>query len=309
MSTYALIVPLYRSAENIPDLIEALTKLSVSLDGDLEVVAVDDGSPDGAGNLMLTQHCSFPLKVVFHSRNFGSFTAIRTGLEHTDSTYSAVIAADLQEPPELILEFYQALLNDEADVVFGHRLERSDPLVTRITSKFFWAIYRRFVLPDIPPGGVDIFGANRKVIDAVLSIEEPNSSLVAQLFWVGFRRKLVPYKRRARQKGKSAWNMARRFRYMMDSIFSYSDFPILMVLWLGIFGCTASLLFACATIIARLLGYIEEPGYTSLAVLIVLFGSLSLFVQGVLGSYLWRALENSKHRPMRIVSHIRNNME
>lgn len=304
MSHFGLIVPLYRSAENIPDLVDVLTKLSEQLDGKMEVVAVDDGSPDGAGGLLLSCDCRFPLKVVFHSRNFGSFSAIRTGLENCSAPYVAVLAADLQEPPDLVLDFYRALAADEADVVFGRRTGRSDPLLTRMSSALFWMIYRRFVLPDIPPGGVDIFGANRKVVDAVLSIQEPNSSLVAQLFWVGFRRKFFPYLRRPRQRGKSAWNFSRRFRYMMDSIFSYSDAPIMVVLWLGLVGIFFSLMFAATTVTARLLGYIEEPGYTSLVLLVVLFGSLSLFVQGLLGSYLWRALENSKHRPLRIVSHI-----
>jgi len=304
MRNFGLIVPLYRSAENIPDLVDALAKLDDQLAGQLEVVVVDDGSPDGAGGLLLSCDHRFPIKVVFHSRNFGSFTAIRTGLEHCSAQYVAVLAADLQEPPELVLDFYRCLAAGEADVVFGRRVGRSDPLLTRVSSTLFWSVYRRLVLPDIPSGGVDIFGANRKVVDAVLSIREPNSSLVTQLFWVGFRREFISYTRRSRHKGKSAWNFSRRFRYMMDSIFSYSDFPIMMVLWFGLFGCMVSVSIGVITVAARVVGYINEPGYTTLVVLVLLFGSLSLFVQGILGSYLWRALENTKHRPLRVVSRI-----
>ena len=156
----------------------------------------------------------------------------------------------------------------------------------------------------MPEGGVDIFACNRAVIQAVLSIEEPNSSLIAQLFWVGYRRAFVPYKRQARQIGKSSWSLAARFRYMMDSIFSYSDLPIMLALWLGLVGCGISLLMALITLFAKINGNIEEAGYTSLIIMISFFGSLILLVQGILGCYVWRTSENAKRRPLRIISHV-----
>jgi glycosyltransferase involved in cell wall biosynthesis len=302
-----LVIPLYRNSESVPDLVSTLSGLSEKLGGELAVIAVDDGCPDRSGEFLLAAKCPFPLQVVFHSRNFGSFSAIRTGMEFATSPYLAVMAADLQEPPELVVEFVKLFENDEADVAFGKRVSRADPLISRALSTLFWSAYQRLILRDMPEGGVDIFGCNRKVVDAVLSIREPNSSLVAQLFWVGFRRKFVAYERRPRRHGKSAWSFSRRFRYLMDSIFSYSDLPILMVLWLGIFGCAVSFVFAIITVVARLLGYIQEPGYTSVVLLVIFFGSLTLAVQGIIGSYLWRAFENTKHRPLRIVSRVVQN--
>jgi hypothetical protein len=156
----------------------------------------------------------------------------------------------------------------------------------------------------MPKGGVDIFACNSMVKDAVLEIEEPNSSLIAQLFWVGFRRDFVVYDRQARKIGKSAWNLSRRFRYMMDSIFSFTDLPIMLALWLGLMGCLVSVALGAVTIVAKLSGYIEEAGYTSLFILIAFFGSLILLVQGILGCYIWRTSENSKRRPLRIISHV-----
>jgi hypothetical protein len=128
--------------------------------------------------------------------------------------------------------------------------------------------------------------------------------LVAQLFWVGFRRKFVPYERRERQHGKSAWSFSKRFRYMMDSIFSFSDLPILAVLWLGVAGSFLSISVGLITVIGWLLGYVSEPGYTTIVILITFVTSAVLAGQGILGCYLWRALENTKHRPLRIISHI-----
>lgn len=306
MTSRSLVVPVYRNAENIPSLVKALGELHAALHGDLEVVFVIDGSPDNSGQLLADQVPTFPFrcKIVFHSRNFGSFAAIRTGMEVASGEHIAAMAADLQEPPELVLEFFAILASGRADVVFGKREGRSDTAVTRFLSNTFWRVYRTFVLPDIPKGGVDVFACNRAVRDAVLSIEEPNSSLVVQLFWVGFRREFVPYVRRPRLHGKSAWNLSRKVRYMMDSILSFSDLPIMIVLWVGIAGCIVSLLVGAGTLFARLAGYIDQAGYTTIVLLVLFIGSLMLMVQGMLGLYIWRTAENTKRRPLRIISNI-----
>lgn len=304
--THSLIIPVYRNAENVAELVEALGELAARIGPTFEVVLVVDGSPDASGPMLLERQKDFPFrsKIAFHSRNFGSFTAIRTGLELASGRYFAVMAADLQEPPEVVLAFFDLLARDSADVVFGQRAERNDPFLRTLASNTFWALYRRLVVPDIPPGGVDVFACNRAVRDAVLDIAEPNSSLVAQLFWVGYRRAFVPYARRERRHGTSAWNFSRRLRYMMDSIFSFSDAPIMLVLWIGAFGCLLSLVLGVVTLVAKLAGLITVSGYTAIILLILFFGSSSLAVQGILGCYLWRAFENTKRRPLRLISRV-----
>lgn len=302
----SLVIPVYRNEENVSALILALEELNDQSSSQIEVIFVIDGSPDRSGELLFNarHHFSFPSKIVFHSRNFGSFTAIRTGIEYATGKSIAVMAADLQEPPELILEFFSVLEADTSDIVFGQRSGRNDSWLRDRMSIAFWSIYRKMVIKDIPKGGVDIFACNSKARDALLQIREPNSSLVAQLFWVGFRRSFVTYERRQRLNGKSAWSFTSRLRYMMDSVFSFSDIPILFVLWFGIAGCLLSLFFGILVLVARLLGYIEEPGYAGLAVLISFSASSILAVQGIIGSYLWRTFENTKQRPLRIVSRV-----
>ncbi|MGE0281530.1 MAG: glycosyltransferase family 2 protein [Rhizobiaceae bacterium] len=306
MTKRSLVIPVYRNAANIPSLAAALEDLNRDVGGDLEVIFVIDGSPDNSGQLLveLSAKTPYPCKVVFHARNFGSFTAIRTGMEMASGEHIAAMAADLQEPPELIVRFFEILDSGRADVVFGERTGRSDPWLTKTLSNIFWNAYRKVVLPDMPKGGVDIFACTRAVRDAVLSIEEPNSSLVVQLFWVGFRREFVGYQRQPRVHGKSAWNFSRRLRYMMDSVLSFSDFPIMMVLWIGAIGCAVSLVLAIVTIIGKLSGYIEQAGYATQILLTLFLGSLILTVQGILGLYIWRTAENTKRRPLRIVSHV-----
>jgi len=302
----SLIVPVYRNEENVDELVAALHDLSDRLAGRLEVVLTIDGSPDRSGELLAAAlpGFRFPCRLIFHSRNFGSFTAIRTGMEMASGEHLAVMAADLQEPPELVLRFFEILDAGDADVVFGRREGRDDGWVSTLLSNAFWGFYRRFVVSDVPVGGVDMFACSRRVRDEVLLIEEPNSSLIAQLFWVGFRRAFVGYTRRPRRAGTSGWSIARRLRYMLDSIFSFSDLPILLVLWLGIGGVALSILFALVIVVARLAGAIDEPGYATIVLLITFFGSLGLAVQGVIGSYLWRTFENTKRRPLRIVRRV-----
>lgn len=299
----SLVIPVYRNEENIDDLLEAIEGLHRAVGG-LEAIFVVDGSPDRSGELLLAakEHVGFPMMVVFHSRNFGSFTAIRTGMELAHGRFIAVMAADLQEPPELIEAFYQVLKSDEADIVFGQRSGRHDSALRDALSNLFWWMYRKLVIKEVPKGGVDIFACNRTATEAVLDIAEPNSSLIAQLFWIGFRRRFLPYERRSRLKGTSAWNFSRRLRYMMDSIFSFSDLPILAVLWFGIFGCVLSFFFGLVIIVSRLAGLITEPGYASLMVLMTFSASSILAVQGIIGSYLWRTFENTKRRPLRIIA-------
>lgn len=302
----SLVIPVYGNEENIDDLVAALEHLNKEIGTGFEVVFVIDGSPDQSGELLLAASETMPFEhcIAFHSRNFGSFTAIRTGLELARGRYFAVMAADLQEPPELILEFARIMRTDDADIVFGQRSSRNDAIVRDALSHLFWELYRRLVISAVPRGGVDIFGCTRQVRDALLQFEEPNSSLIAQLFWLGFRRKFVPYDRRERTKGQSAWNFRRRLRYLMDSVFSFSDLPILMVLWIGLVGAAGSVFYGLWLVVARFSGWIEVQGFTSIAVLIVFFGSISLVVQGVIGSYLWRTFENTKRRPIRILSRV-----
>lgn len=301
----SLIIPVYRNEENVDDLVTALADFAHRVSG-LEIIFVIDGSPDQSGAMIISQLPRLPCAaaVVFHSRNFGSFTAIRTGLEISRGDVVAAMAADLQEPPELIHDFFGRLESGVADIAFGERSGRHDSPLQDALSNGFWWLYRKLIISDIPKGGVDIFACNRAVVDTVLEISEPNSSLIAQLFWVGYRRVFVPYERRPRLKGKSAWNFSRRVRYMLDSIFSFSDLPILAVLWFGIAGCCLSLGFAIILIAARLFGAITQPGYTALALLIVFMGSSILAVQGIIGSYLWRTFENTKRRPLRIINKI-----
>jgi glycosyltransferase involved in cell wall biosynthesis len=300
---HSLVVPVYRNAGSIGALLAVCTELNRQLGGTLEVVFVVDGSPDQSLPLLQAALPAAPFRsqLLALSRNFGSFAAIRAGLTHARGEYVAVMAADLQEPPELILEFFRTLESGAADVTLGVRTGRSDPWFSRVCAGAFWRLYRRFVQPEMPPGGVDVFGCTRAVLQTLLTLRESHSSLVGLLVWIGFRRALIGYERRPRAHGSSAWSFSRKLRYLSDSVFSFTDFPIRLLTAAGVLGLGVSLFLGVLVIAARVSGLISVPGYTATVLVISFFAALNCFGLGIIGAYVWRAFENTKGRPDAVV--------
>lgn len=299
---YSIVIPVYRNEDNIPELLKALQQLSSEW-AELEVVFVVDGSPDRSAEKLAEglRQISFQWQLVELSRNFGSFAAIRQGLAIARGNYFAVIAADLQEPPELVNDFFRELSQNHCDLAVGVRVARGDPNLTRLSSVLYWRLYRLFVMPDIPVGGVDVFACNRAFCSALLRLEERNSFLIGQVFWLGFRRLEIPYERRPRTIGKSAWTFSRRLRYTLDTLFDFSDLPINVFLWLGIFGSTISLLISFMVIGSWLLNLVDVRGYVPIMLAISLMASMLLLSQGIIGCYIWRISENTKRRPFSVI--------
>ncbi len=296
----SLVVPVYRNAAGIADLLEAVEGLAGSVEGPFEAVFVVDGSPDESLLLLARDlpKAGFDSRLLSLSRNFGAFSAIRSGLEAARGDVVVVMSADLQEPPELVLELVSKLRSGECDVAVGQRVGRAD---ASFSSNLFWWMYRRFVIPEIPRGGADIFGCTRAVRDQVLRLKEGNSSLIGLLFWVGFRRCLVPYERLPRPKGKSAWTLGKKLTYLNDSVFSFSDLPIRLLTRAGLLGLAVSGVLSVAVLIWRLAGATPVPGYAATVLVVTFFGALNLFGLGIIGSYVWRSFENTKGRPGYIV--------
>lgn len=298
-----LVIPVYRNEASLTELLLAMNGLHQSMTEGFEVVFVIDGSPDRSYEILreALPKQAYASRLVLLSRNFGSFAAIRAGMAAGNGEYFAVMAADLQEPPELVLEMNRLLREGKTDVVVAVREGRADPLLTRLPAALFWGLYRRFVVPEIPPGGVDVFACNRVFRDQLLQLEERHSSLIAQIFWLGFRRGFINYERQSRQHGKSAWTLRKKINYLMDSVFAFTDLPIRLLIRLGGGAALLSGLFGIFVILARLFGDIAVPGYAATMVTIVFFGALNLFALGIVGSYAWRTYENTKARPLHVV--------
>ena len=302
----SLIIPVYRNEGSIPELLAAVQGLHRQLAGALEVVFVVDGSPDRCHALLREQLPATGLRatLVLLTRNFGAFAAVRTGLQHARGEHFAVMAADLQEPPELVPQMQAVLARGEADVVVAERALRHDPFMQRWQAQLFWAAYRRWVVPEMPPGGVDIFACNQAFRDALLGLHESRSSLIAQIFWLGFRRASVPYARQPRRHGASAWTWSKKIAYLADSVFAFTDLPVRWLTRAGLLGMAVAVVMAGLVLFGKLTGLIEVPGYSMTMIAILFFGALNLLSLGIVGTYAWRAYANTKQRPQAVALRI-----
>lgn len=300
---FSLVIPIYGNSENIQSLFRRITEIDLQLKSDFEAIFVIDGSPDNSLELILDglNSATFASKVIEHSRNFGSFAAIKTGFISAEGNYIAAMAADLQEPVELIYKFYELLEHEKFDVAVGVRTSRHDPGLSSQVSNTYWGLYRKFIDPQMPSGGVDIFAVTQAVSKQLVALPESHSSLVGLLFWVGFKRAEVPYGRLERTEGKSGWSLKKKFKYLMDSVFSFTSLPISIIMTIGLLGTALTFLVAIIVLISWLMGNISVPGYAAQMIVQLLTGGSILFAIGVVGTYVWRTYENTKNRPYALI--------
>ena len=299
----SIVIPVYGNEAGLPALLDALSGVAAQVDGVLEIVFVVDGSPDHSAAVLRKALPMMPFQsqLVMHSRNYGAFAAIRTGLQAARGDCFAVMAADLQEPPSLVQQFFEVLAAGDADVVVGQREARDDPWPQRWLASSYWWLYRTLVMPEIPVGGVDVFGCNKKFRDELIKLEEVHSSLIGQIFWLGFERKHVLYQRQSREHGKSAWTFSKKLRYLMDSVFSFSDLPIRVLMVLGVLGLVVSVVLGLVIVWAKLVAGISVAGYATTVMTILFFGGLNTLGLGIIGAYVWRAFGNTQGRPIAVV--------
>jgi len=303
--TRSVVVPVYRNEATLPELLRHIVDLHQQRSDSFEVVFVIDGSPDNSYALLRQRlpEMPFPSQIVSLSRNFGSFAAIRAGLTAAKGEFIAILAADLQQPVSSVGQFFDVLENG-ADIVVGQRASRRDPWLSRVAATTFWRLYRRFVQPEMPPGGADAFACTRQVRDVLVSLPEANSALVGLLFWVGFRRELVAYPREARGSGKSGWTLERKLRYAFDTAFAFSDLPITLMVFAGVIGISGSMVAIVGVLVAWAFGAVDVRGYTPLMLALLLSFSTTLLALGIIGGYVWRIFENTKGRPVPLVHSI-----
>src|ERR1017187_159844 len=299
----SLVIPVYKNEANLDRLLAELVKLASLVPGEFEVVFVVDGGPHRCLEIRRERRPQLPLRtqLLSLSRNFGSFAAVAAGLERARGECMSVMAADLQEPPELVLQFFDALGSGRADIVFGVRSRRSDPWLSEIASNIFWFLFRKLVIKDIPPGGVDVFGCTREVRDQLIQLQGIDSNLIALLFWLGYRREYIVYERQRRLEGKSAWTFGKKLRYCVNSIFNFTDLPIQLLLYSGAVALVLAVAASLLVIVAKLRGGIPVPGYAATALAIMFFGALTSLGFGIVGQYLWLGLQVTRRRPHSVV--------
>lgn len=299
---YSIIVPVYKNAGSLPVLFDQLDALATELDR-LEVVFVVDGSPDDSAGLIreYLRRAVPSVQLFTLTRNFGAVRASRTGLMRARGDYLTIMAADLQEPPELARSLLRTVEEGPHQVAVAVRTDRGDPPLTRLSSGFAWRVLRRMSLPSLPVGGFDTYAITREVRDHLAEMTEATFSPIAQLLWLGYPFKPVPYQRLRREHGKSAWKMRARARYFVDNIFTVTSAPLTGLLWIGAVAFLGAVGLATSAIIARLSGSSAPQGFTLLLVVILAGIALQQVSTVVLGIYTWRTYQAVLRRPMAVV--------
>ena len=300
----SVVVPVYFNEESIPLVVAELMALEKQI-GRIEVVLVDDGSLDQSYLKMKELREKYPenLTLVKLTRNFGSMAAIMAGMSVAEGRCVAMISADLQDPPDMLVEMHQ-IWQQGTKVVLAVRADRAEKGPRRWAASFYYWLLRLFALRDYPTGGFDYFLIDRSVAEEVLKTGEKNTNLMSLIFWLGFPCKLLPYRREARIHGRSCWTLAKRIKLFVDSFAAFSYAPIRIMSLVGFL--VALLSFSYALFVAAFRIFYGQPvaGFSTLACLVASLSGLQMLMLGVLGEYLWRTLDEARRRPNFVVEHL-----
>jgi dolichol-phosphate mannosyltransferase len=306
MTLISVVSPVYQAEELVPLLVSQISREVQTLTSAYEIILVDDRSRDGSWQA-IRQECqkNARIKGLRLSRNFGQHCAITAGLRHAKGDWIVVMDCDLQDRPDQIPLLYQAALGGY-DIVQARRRTRQDSRIKRLYSRSFYSVFS-YLTGTRQDSSVANFGIyHRKVIAAVLSMNDQLRYFPAMVQWVGFRATRVDVQHDARQHGQSTYNLRRMLRLALDTMISFSDKPLRLVAQAGLILSLLSLLIGLACLLGYLLGVIKVAGYTSLMISIWLTAGLNIFVLGLVGIYVGKAFEKIKDRPIYILDEILN---
>ncbi len=303
---YSIVIPIFNEEESFGALVGRLGEVLDRLDGPAEVVLVDDGSRDGSYQLMVAANERDPrFKIVQLSRNFGHQIAITAGMDVAAGQAVIVMDADLQDPPEVILEM-AARWQEGFEVVYAVRERRDgETLFKRKTATLFYGIQRRLAEIEQPVEVGDFRLVDRRALDAFLLMRERNRYVRGMFSWVGFRQTAVPYARASREAGESKYPLRKMLRLAFDGFVGFSTAPLKLSLALGLLMAGASVLYGVVAIAMKLAGLSLVPGYASLLVTITFLSGVQLIVIGMVGQYVARIYDEVRARPLYLVREAR----
>lgn len=301
MSKISIIVPVYYNEDTLMDLYQDMKAKILGKLGEYELVFVDDGSGDDSWKIMNEiKGLDENVRLVKLSRNFGEHAALLAGLSVCTGDCAVTKQADLQEDSTLILELYDSWKKGNK-VVLAVRRSREEGALKIFFANLYYVMVRKFVNKNMPVGGCDCYLIDRKVIEVLQRLDEKNSSLTLQVLWAGFQTDMVYFDRKDREKGKSRWTFAKKFKLVMDSMMSFSYVPIRFMTYTGVvFDLFALALFASVWVEYFTKG-VPILGWSSLMCVVLLSAGLILSMLGILGEYLWRTLDASRSRPPFII--------
>ncbi len=300
--TISVICPIHDEEDALSELFAELIPLLEASGERYEILCVNDGSRDGSlAALQTYQQDHREIRIIDLTRNFGKEAALTCGLDHARGQAVIPIDADLQDPPELILDMIR-VWRQGFDVVLAQRTDRgTDSLLKRKTAEWFYRLHNLISDPPIPPNVGDFRLLDRKVVDALKQLPERRRFMKGLFAWVGFRQATIPYARRPRSAGRSKFSGWRLWNLALEGITSFSTAPLRIWSYLGL--CIALLSFIFGLFIAgrTILVGRDLPGYASMITVVLFLGGIQLIGLGILGEYIGRIFNETKGRPVYII--------
>ena len=303
----SLIVPCFNEAENVELFQDETMKAFQDCGYTFEIIYVDDGSTDATlhqlRKLHKAQKC--PVKVISFSRNFGKEAGLFAGLEYADGDYVSLIDADLQQRPEIVRQMVAYLEeNPDCDVVAAYQDRRREGKILSIFKKSFYRIINRMSDVTLHPEASDFRTFRKSVRDSILKLGEYHRFSKGIFAWVGYQTHYIPYTACERAFGTTKWSFRKLLNYAIEGIIGYSTAPLRLATWLGGMSGAAAVLYLIAVVLQKLIWGIDVPGYATIIVLLLFFGSVQLFCIGIIGEYVGRIFEQSKQRPIYLAKEV-----
>lgn len=304
MNTVTIIVPCYNEQEPLPLFYETVTSVMKDINYDYELLFVNDGSSDQTLQLLQNfaqtdEHVTY----LSFSRNFGKEAAMYAGFCNASGDYVAVMDADLQDPPALLPQMLEKLESGEYDSVATRRVSRTgEPLIRSWFARKFYQIINRISDADIVDGARDFRLMKRNMVDAIISMTEYNRFSKGIFGWIGFHTYWLPYENIERVAGETKWNFWKLFKYALGGIINFSQAPLSIASWFGIFMTICSFIVLFLIVIRQLIFGDPVAGWASTICIIIFIGGLQLFCLGIMGQYMAKTYMETKHRPHYIIS-------
>jgi dolichol-phosphate mannosyltransferase len=298
-----VVVPCANEQEMLHQTNRRLVAMLESLPMDFEIIYIDDGSTDSTPDILRElQARDRRIRVVRFSRNFGHQMAITAGVEHASGDAVVIIDGDLQDPPELIVQFVEKW-KEGHQVVYGVRTERDGESRFKLwTAKYFYRFISKLSDTEIPLDTGDFRLIDRSVVDALLEMPERDRFVRGMVSWIGFSQIAVPYRRAPRAAGSTKFSLLKMMRFATDGIVSFSILPLRMATWVGFLASGLAIVGILLTVLERLFGVVGlVRGWASLVIAVLFLGGVQLICIGIIGEYVGRIYGESKRRPLYVV--------
>lgn len=300
-----IVVPCYNEQETLDLFVEKMEEIQNDFNQvRIELLLVNDGSKDKTLETIkrLAQQHPDRIEYLSFSRNFGKEAGLFAGLQHAQGEWVAIMDADLQDPPEMLKEMYEIIQDPEVDVVATRRVSREgEPAMRSWFSNLFYKLNNAISDVKIVEGARDFRLMRHEVVESVISLPETNRFSKGIFSWVGYNVVFLEYPNIERVAGQTSWSFWNLFDYAVEGLISFSDFPLTLASYLGLFSFVIALIGGVYILVDTLVAGINTPGWASLSILILGMGGLQLLCLGVVGKYIGKIFIQGKNRPVYIV--------